>query len=40
MKTRDIVEGVGKITSQNATKDVPVGGEYMNIKKLFPKQKK
>ena len=40
MKTRDIVEGVGKITSQNATKDVPVGGEYMNIKKLFPNQKK
>ena len=40
MKTRDILEGVGKITSQNATKDVPVGGEYMNIKKLFPKQKK
>ena len=40
MKTRDIVEGVGKITSQNATKDVPVGCEYMNIKKLFPKQKK
>ena len=40
MKTRDITEGVGKITSQNATKDVPVGGEYMNIKKLFPNQKK
>lgn len=30
--------GVGKITKQNATKDVPVGGEYMNIKKVFPGQ--
>ena len=26
--------GVGKVTKQNATKDVPVGGEYMNVKKL------
>ena len=26
--------GVGIITKQNATKDVPVGGEYMNVKKL------
>ena len=26
--------GVGIVTKQNATKDVPVGGEYMNIKKL------
>ncbi len=26
--------GVGIVTSQNATKDVPVGGEYMNVKKL------
>lgn len=40
MRVRDILEGVGKITSQNATKDVPVGGEYMNVKKLFPKQSK
>jgi len=33
----DIVEeaaGVGIVTKQNATKDVPVGGEYMNVKKL------
>jgi len=27
-------EGVGIVTKQNATKDVPVGGEYMNLKKL------
>ena len=26
--------GVGIVTKQNATMDVPVGGEYMNIKKL------
>ena len=26
--------GVGIVTKQNATKDVPVGGEYMNIKKM------
>ena len=26
--------GVGIVTKQNATKDVPVGGEYMNLKKL------
>ena len=26
--------GVGIITKQNATKDVPKGGEYMNVKKL------
>ncbi len=33
---QDIEEaaGVGIVTKQNATKDVPVGGEYMNIKKL------
>ena len=33
----DIVEeaaGVGIVTKQNATKDVPVGGQYMNVKKL------
>ena len=28
------IEGVGTITKQNATKDAPVGGEYMNVKKL------
>ena len=32
--------GVGIVTKQNATKDVPVGGEYANVKKLFPKKKK
>ena len=26
--------GVGKITSQNATKDAPIGSEYSNVKKL------
>ena len=26
--------GVGIVTKQNATKDVPVGGEYMNVKTL------
>jgi hypothetical protein len=26
--------GVGIVTKQNATKDVPIGGEYMNVKKL------
>ena len=25
---------MGIVTKQNATKDVPVGGEYMNVKKL------
>ena len=37
MKFRDIkveAAGVGIVTKQNATKDVPVGGEYMNVKKL------
>ncbi len=28
------VAGVGIVTKQNATKDVPVGGEYNNVKKL------
>ena len=28
------VGGVGIVTKQNATKDIPVGGEYMNVKKL------
>jgi RNA polymerase sigma factor (sigma-70 family) len=32
--------GVGIVTKQNATADVPVGGEYMNVSKLFPKKKK
>ena len=27
-------DGVGIVTKQNATKDVPVGGEYMNVKKM------
>ena len=27
------VGGVGIVTKQNATKDIP-GGEYMNVKKL------
>ena len=33
---QDIEEaaGVGIVTKQNATKDVPVGGEYMNVKKM------
>jgi len=26
--------GVGIVTKQNATKDIPKGGEYMNVKKL------
>ena len=26
--------GVGIVTKQNSTKDVPKGGEYMNVKKL------
>ncbi len=35
-KVKDSIEeyGVGIVTKQNATKDVPVGGEYMNVKKL------
>ena len=31
---RNEAAGVGIVTKQNATKDVPVGGEYMNVKKL------
>ena len=31
--------GVGIVTKQNATKDVPIGGEYNNVKKVFPKMK-
>lgn len=37
---REEAAGVGIVTKQNATADVPVGGEYMNVKKLFPKKKK
>ena len=36
----DEAAGVGIVTKQNATADVPVGGEYQNVKKLFPKKKK
>ena len=32
--SKEEAAGVGIITKQNATKDVPVGGEYMNLKKL------
>jgi superoxide dismutase, Cu-Zn family len=47
MKIKQILEqqvnleaaGVGIVTKQNATSDVPVGGEYQNVKKLFPKKK-
>ena len=38
--TNEEAAGVGIVTKQNATADVPVGGEYMNVKKLFPKKKK
>ena len=34
MIAKDEAAGVGIVTKQNATKDVPVGGQYMNIKKL------
>ena len=33
-KANEEAAGVGIVTKQNATKDVPVGGEYMNVKKL------
>ena len=33
-KAKNEAAGVGIVTKQNATKDVPVGGEYMNVKKL------
>jgi len=32
-KTEDAA-GVGIVTKQNTTKDVPAGGEYINVKKL------
>jgi hypothetical protein len=38
--TGEDAAGVGIVTKQNATADVPVGGEYMNVKKFFPKKKK
>ena len=34
IKKTNEAAGVGIVTKQNATKDVPVGGEYMNVKKL------
>ena len=34
MTAKDEAAGVGIVTKQNATKDVPVGGQYMNVKKL------
>ena len=40
MKKKTNEQGVGIVTKQNATKDVPVGGEYMNVKKIFPGQKR
>ena len=33
-KANEEAAGVGIVTKQNATKDVPKGGEYMNVKKL------
>ena len=33
-KPKEDAAGVGIVTKQNATKDVPIGGEYMNVKKL------
>ena len=33
-KKNEEAAGVGIVTKQNATKDVPVGGQYMNVKKL------
>ena len=40
MGIKEDAAGVGIVTKQNATADVPVGGEYMNVRKLFPKKKK
>jgi hypothetical protein len=39
-KQNEEAAGVGIVTKQNATADVPVGGEYMNVKKLFPSKKR
>ena len=33
-KANEEAAGVGRVTKQNATKDVPKGGEYMTVKKL------
>lgn len=33
-KANEEAAGVGIVTKQNATADVPVGGQYMNVKKL------
>jgi len=33
-RVKEEAAGVGIVTKQNATKDVPVGGQYMNVKKL------
>jgi hypothetical protein len=33
-KANEEAAGVGIVTKQNSTKDVPVGGQYMNVKKL------
>jgi hypothetical protein len=40
MSKNEEAAGVGIVTKQNATADVPAGGEYMNVKKFFPKKKK
>ena len=34
MAGKDEAPGVGIVAKQNATKDVTVGGQYMNVKKL------
>lgn len=39
-KKNEDAAGVGIVTKQNATVDVPVGGEYMNVKKLFSNKKR
>jgi len=39
-KKNEDAAGVGIVTKQNATADVPVGGEYMNVKKLFSNKKR
>ena len=39
-KKKNEAAGVGIVTKQNATKDVPVGGEYMNVKKLSLNKKR
>ena len=39
-KKNEDAAGVGIVTKQNATVDVPVGGEYNNVSKMFPKKKR